>query len=134
MTAQKSFIKVAIAMVLVGLLVSPALAHRKSRFVPRHPSGFPRWVPVRHSHEATETPESVTQNQSEAKKFDLLGGAFDVVAGAWKAIGNTVEDIFKGGRKASDEVGKIDSTSSSRREYRFVPKHPSSVPRWIRKH
>ena len=123
-----------VVVILVGLLVSPALAHRKYRFVPKHPSGSPRRVLVRHSHDTGEAVKSATSKQSDAKKFDLLGGAFDVVAGAFKAVGNTVEAVFGGKERAAREAEKAKPAKiSSRREYRYVPNRSNSGPRWIRK-
>ncbi len=111
------------------LLVSPALAHRK--YKPHHKS-LTRWALMRHSHEQAESVKSTTPKQSEAKKFDLLGGAFDVVAGAWKAIGNTVETILSGEERAAREA-KPAKSFSLRRKYRFIPRNGSGLPRWVRK-
>ena len=121
-----------VAMVFTGLLVSPALAHRKYR---PNPLGPPRWVLVRHSHEEAPLVKSTTTTQSDAKKFDLLGGAFDVVAGALKVVGNTAEAILGGEEKAAGEAEKAKPAkiSSRRREYRYVPNHSGGGPRWIRK-
>ncbi len=129
--------KVAIAgvavVVIAGLFVSPAQAHRKYR--PHH-KGPPRWVLVRHSHNPIESAKSTTAIQSRGKGFDLLGGTADIVTGTLKIFGNAVETVFGGKAEPASQTQKNESLkgSSKRRNYRFVPKHPSGSPRWVREH
>lgn len=117
--------------VIAGLFVSPAQAHRKYR--PHH-KGPPRWVLVRHSHSPIESANSTTATQSKSKDFDLLGGAANIVAGTLKIFGNAVKAVFGGKAEPASQTQKNESRkgSSLRRNYRFVPKHPSGSPRWVR--
>ncbi len=120
------------AIVFAVFLASPALAHRKYR--PHH-KGLPRWVQVRHSHSPSESADFAATMQPKTKGFDLLGSAVDIVTGALKTLGNAVEAVFGGKAEPASQTQKIESRkgSSMRRNYRFVPKHPSGSPRWARK-
>ncbi len=113
------------------LVVSPAQAHRKYR--PHH-KGLPRQVLVRHSHSPIESAKSATATQSKSKGFDLLGGTADIVTGTLKIFGNAVEAVFGGKAEHVCQTQKIEysNDSSLGRNYRFVPKHPSGSPRWVR--
>lgn len=117
--------------VIAGLFVSPAQAHRKYR--PHH-KGPPRWVLVRHSHNLIESAKFAAPTQSKSKDFDLLGGAADIVTGTLKIFGNAVEAVFGGKAEPASQMQKNESLngSSLRRNYRFVPKHPSGSPKWVR--
>jgi hypothetical protein len=127
--------KVAIAgvavVVIAGLFVSPAQAHRKYR--PHH-KGLPRRVLVRHSHNPIESAKSAAPTQSKSKGFDLLGGTADIVIGTLKIFGNAVDAVFGGKAEPASQMQKNESRngSSLRRNYRFVPRHPSGSPRWVR--
>ncbi len=113
------------------LLVSPAQAHRKYR--PHH-KGLPRQVLVRHSHSPIESAKSAIETPSKSKGFDLLGSAADIITGTLKTLGNAVEAVFGGKAEPASRTQENESLkdSSLRRNYRFVPKHPSGSPRWVR--
>jgi hypothetical protein len=127
--------KVAIAgvavVVIAGLFVSPAQAHRKYR--PHH-KGLPRRVLVRHSHSPSESAKSAAPTQSKTKGFDLLGSAADIITGTLKTLDNAVEAVFGGKAEPASRTQENESLkgSSLRRNYRFVPRHPSGSPRWVR--
>lgn len=130
MDRQKIMLTGIAAIVFAVFLASPALAHRKYR--PHH-KGLPRRVLVRHSHDTGEPVKSATSKQSDAKKFDLLGGAADIVTGTLKTLGNTVEAVFGGKAEPASQTQKIESRkdSSLHRNYSFARKHkhPRSMPR-----
>ncbi len=132
MDRRKIMLTGIVAIVLAVFLASPTLAHRKYR--PHH-KGLPRWVQVRHSHGPSESAKSAAQTQSEAKGFDLLGGAAEIVTGTLKTLGNVVETVFGGKAESTGQTQKIESRkgSSLHRNYRFVPRHPSGSPTWVRK-
>ena len=117
--------------VIAGLFVSPAQAHRKYR--PHH-KGLPRRVLVRHSHSLSESAKSAAPTQSKTKGFDLLDGAADIVTGTLKIFGNAVEAVFGGKAEPVCQTQKIEYSNDSSlcHNYRFVPKHPSGSPRWVR--
>ncbi len=135
MDRQKKMITGIAMIVFAVLLASPALAHRKSRLVPKHPSGSPRLVAVRHSHSPSESAKLAATTQSKTKSFDLLGGAADIVTGTLKTLGNAVKAVFGGKAEPANQTQKIESRKgpSMRRNYRFVLKHHSGSPRLVRK-
>lgn len=128
MKKNKTVMSVIFTVLLVGVCASPAWAHRRYR---PNPSGPPRKVAIRHTHEPTEAEKPLAQSTvaSEQKKFDPLKGVFDLIEGALKALGNTVNSLIGN----QPEATKIAKDPEKKKEYKYVRRYADGGPRWVRK-
>ena len=132
MARRETIFRWVFALAFTGLLACPALGHRKYR---PNPLGPPRWRLVPHSHKEEPSLKPTISSRSEVQRFDLLGGAFDLVAGAWQAVSDTIGALLGGDRDLTAEAEKVRPARrpSGVRRYRYVPNHSGNGPRWIRK-
>ena len=133
MKTKKTLIVGIIVVILIGLWVSPAWAHQEYGITPQVTT---KWKASPHQHNIEETVKPEIAKTSEGEEIDLLGGAFDMLAGAWKAISDTVANLLGGKEGVTPEAEKAKSvkTSSPPRRYRFAPHYSSGIPMAVEGH
>ncbi len=124
-----------ITIIAITCLFAPSVqAHRKYR--PHH-KGLPRHVLERHSHNLIESHKSKTAIESESHEIDIFGGIANIVAGALKTLGNTIEFVLGSKAEPVKQIQNIEEPKdfSVRHKYTFSQKHkhPRSTLRRVQK-
>lgn len=135
MKTHKTLMSVIVAVVLVGVCASPVWAHQKYR---PNPSGSPKRIPIRHTHEIAEAEQTLEAEQSlapttvksEEQEFDPVKVVFDAIEGTLKALDYAVSALLG---TQPEETKIAEGPEEEPREYKYIRKYTGGAPRWVRK-